>query len=678
MVPYRDNTHGGEAEQNAPPCRRAAWAAWAAWAATALALAAPAQAQHTDDNAVTSAEDAFGTVVGREGIGIYNDGSVRGFSPGTAGNFRIEGMYVDLEGCCSSHMIDGETIRVGPAAQGYAFPAPTGIADLTLRSSGEKLIVSPTISADSRGGLSDELDVAMPLAAGLTTAIGAGAYHNRYGNGGGSDRWNVAVVPRWKPAGNVELIAFYNREQTTGDTAQGTYEPVLEEIPPRVPSAVFPGPAWARSDYYNEAFGLVARAKLADWTLRGGLFRSLNHGNASFSNNITINPDGSSGRNVDIYPWGESSSWSGELRASRVVKEGPRKHLFTLALRGRDVLTTYGNADHGNTVVATGPSDVPPGAVVDFPEPSLAGQFAPLTANRTHQATLGLSYGLNWQGVGEVSLGAQRTRYIKDVATPCAGSPDPAACAPIADIHKVTNLWLPALTAAAPLAKGLSAYASFVKGLEDAGTAPSYAANANQLLPAIRSRQWDAGVKWQIAKQSSLIVGYYDIAKPYFNLDTANLYRILGTETHRGVEISLTTSPSKGLTIVGGAILSRPQVTAAANAGEPVGSHPVNLPDDYVQLNVNYDLRFAKGVTLDATLEGFTREAATVDNLVFQQARAHLALGARYKFKLAGKPVTFRLAAYNLTNEFHYIPIASNTYVYNGSRHIEAYITADL
>jgi iron complex outermembrane receptor protein len=58
----------------------------------ALLTAVPASAQAVDDataatgaraaeNAVRSAGDAFGTSIGRETIGLYNAGNVRGFSP---------------------------------------------------------------------------------------------------------------------------------------------------------------------------------------------------------------------------------------------------------------------------------------------------------------------------------------------------------------------------------------------------------------------------------------------------------------------------------------------------------------------------------------------------------------------------------------------------------------------
>ena len=90
-----------------------------------------------------AAGDAFGTSVGNEKIGLYSATDVRGFSPITAGNIRIEGLSVTEHGGFTNRVVSGSTIRVGLTAQGYPFPAPTGIADYSLRSSGNDAILSP-------------------------------------------------------------------------------------------------------------------------------------------------------------------------------------------------------------------------------------------------------------------------------------------------------------------------------------------------------------------------------------------------------------------------------------------------------------------------------------------------------------------------------------------------------
>jgi len=100
---------------------------------TIMCLTAPGVglAQRADENAVTAAQDAFGTSIGFQTVGLYSANEARGFSPQQAGNLRIEGLYFDQQtwvtGDC---MVRETTMRVGIAAQSYSFPAPTGIADL--------------------------------------------------------------------------------------------------------------------------------------------------------------------------------------------------------------------------------------------------------------------------------------------------------------------------------------------------------------------------------------------------------------------------------------------------------------------------------------------------------------------------------------------------------------------
>ena len=64
----------------------------------ALALPGLAHAQRANENAVASADDAFGSSVGLEQTGIYSEQDTRGFSPSKAGNARIDGIYYDPVG----------------------------------------------------------------------------------------------------------------------------------------------------------------------------------------------------------------------------------------------------------------------------------------------------------------------------------------------------------------------------------------------------------------------------------------------------------------------------------------------------------------------------------------------------------------------------------------------------
>ena len=127
------------------------------------ALSSAALAQRTDDNATKQSDDAFGRSVGSESLGIYNEGDVRGFSPIDAGNVRIEGLYFDRQTSPPTALISGSAIRIGIAAQSYPFPSPTGVVDYTLRSVGDKRLVSPVAWYGPFGGRGFEVDAQLPL-----------------------------------------------------------------------------------------------------------------------------------------------------------------------------------------------------------------------------------------------------------------------------------------------------------------------------------------------------------------------------------------------------------------------------------------------------------------------------------------------------------------------------------
>src|SRR5262245_37993432 len=88
----------------------------------------PVAAQRASEDIVKSAEDAFGTSVGNENIGLYTMTDARGFSPKDAGNLRMEGLYFDYVGLFgqANVLLRSTNMRVGLSAQSYPFPAPTG------------------------------------------------------------------------------------------------------------------------------------------------------------------------------------------------------------------------------------------------------------------------------------------------------------------------------------------------------------------------------------------------------------------------------------------------------------------------------------------------------------------------------------------------------------------------
>ena len=161
--------------------------------AALLALpAAPAMAQRANENAVSSADDAFGSSVGLETTGIYSDSDTRGFSPTKAGNVRIDGVYYDPVGVLSGRLRASTAIRIGFAAEDYPFQAPTGIVDQTFRPFPRENGMS--IGANLMGymGTIGELDLRIRNPAGTIGFTGGLAYaDNRFADG-----WRTAISGR--------------------------------------------------------------------------------------------------------------------------------------------------------------------------------------------------------------------------------------------------------------------------------------------------------------------------------------------------------------------------------------------------------------------------------------------------------------------------------------------------
>jgi hypothetical protein len=90
---------------------------WILASITYLALSGIVIAQRADENAVTAAEDAFGTAIGLQNVGLYSPEDARGFSPQQAGNLRIERLYFDQQTwVITDCMVSETTMRVGARA----------------------------------------------------------------------------------------------------------------------------------------------------------------------------------------------------------------------------------------------------------------------------------------------------------------------------------------------------------------------------------------------------------------------------------------------------------------------------------------------------------------------------------------------------------------------------------
>lgn len=639
----------------------------AAGTAALALMPTTAFAQRTDDNAVKEADDAFGKTVGDEQVGIYNPGLARGFSPVAAGNLRIEGLYFDQQNGPSDRVIGGSSIHVGISAQGYPFPAPTGIADYSLRKPGDKFVTSIGLSYGPLQGKSGEIDVQVPIIGDKLGILGGiGIYRDEQLYNAHVKYESYGASLRYAPSENFSIQPFWGRLDFAEEEAQPLYFTDGTKLPPRIPRDKFLGQPWSDAQGTLDNFGVVTKAKAAGFDLGLGVFRSVRQNDRAFADllfDVHVDPANSNrvltGQRILIGDKDDFfASWSGEFKASRAFVEGNRQHSIHASVRARSVERRYG----GSSVIDLGPGN----AYEPDYRPMPAETFGPKTRDRVNQTTFGLGYELRWKGIGELSFGVQKTNYSKRVDDPFNVVPETR-----------DKPWLYSATAAVNLSKTVALYGGYTRGLEESDVAPSNAVNRNDAPPAIRTEQKDFGVRWKISPGVTLVAGYFDVEKPYFNLDNADVFRQLGSVRNRGVELSLSGQVAPGLYVVAGTVFLDANVSGEEVKNGVIGKDPIGTFKRHNIVNMNWTVPWHKPLTMTARWEATSGRTANSANDLIIPARSVLSLGARYRLEVGKTPLLFRAGVDNVFNTFGWAVGGSGFFIPNGQRRFSMSVAAD-
>lgn len=627
--------------------------------AALLANPAAAWGQRTGENAVASAEDAFGTSVGNERVGLYFPQSARGFSPVQAGNVRINGMYFDYQADLNGRLVSGSNVRVGLTAQGYPFPAPTGVADFSLRLPGSEAVASTVVGIGPFGGPRVEVDAQLPVTETLGIAAGVGVNDQENYYGGDWRVLTAAVVARWRPADDVEIVPFWSMQDEGGGEAQPIVFTGGDYLPPEIERRRYFGPEWAQNEGQDFNYGLLASFGFGDWTLRGGAFRSIARDERNFTPLfLDTTPEGEADRVVISDRARRFASTSGELRLTRQLVEGDRLHLAHLMTRGRIRDRRYGGGQSFD--FGRGRIDEP----IVAPEPIFA--LGPQTTDQVRQVTGGIGYEGRWRGLGELSLGIQRTFYEKAVDRP-------SGALPVSE----SSPWLFNGTLAVSAGSDLVFYAGYTKGLEESPVAPDIAVNRGEAPPAIITQQMDAGFRYAVTPALRLVAGLFDVRKPYFALDPAFVFRELGEVRNRGVEMSLAGQITPRLSIVLGAVFIDAEVSGDQVDLGLIGRRPVGSIGRTVTGALNWNLPWVEGLSLDLAYESSSDRIANADNTLEIPARYVYSLGGRYRFDLFDKPATFRAQLASVNNPYGFNNLGEGFY-YNPPRRFQMSLTVDM
>lgn len=590
--------------------------------------------QRAQDNAVTAAEDAFGTSIGLQSVGLYSQNDARGFDPQQAGNLRIEGLYFDQETYVTSPCMVRETaMRIGLAAQAYSFPSPTGIADFSLRTPGDKWAFSGLASRGPYSGLVIQMEQQIPVLPKTLSADFCGAHFQnilvdlmRH-----DDTAVFGSNLNWRPTDKTEVIAFWSymvgggRQELPGVYTDGT-------VPlPRFRERDLASQTWTNQGWRMTTLGTIVKGELDDhWQVTGGLFHSEENDPWNFEPYLQLNANGTADSNVDVSPPQLANSTSGEVRLTGVSVHDAWRQQLQFAVRGRAVARSYGgddNIDFGNITLQDH---------MQFSQPPIV--LTPRSEDRTRQLDFGVTLDERWQDMGSAAIGVLKDDYRRTTEAPSA-APE--------TFH--TTPWLFNMRVALEAGRSLIFYGSYTQGLEDSALAPLTAINRGEPPAAARTWQVDGGVRYAPDDKLRMLFGAFDIHKPYLNLDSDNVYRPLGRLHNEGLESSLSYS-NAGLTVLAGGVWLRPHLDLTIPqpgviGGEPLGPVPVTL-------TANFDCAPPQWGPWAASLQWnrLSSRYATSDDRQRLPPLATIGADVRYQWKLRENSWTLRFDVFNLTN----------------------------
>lgn len=644
----------------------------AAGRALALALAAamiptPALAQRTEQNAATQSEDAFGRAIGTDRSGLYSYEEVRGFNPSEAGNIRLEGLYFDLSGLLSPRLIEGNTIRVGVAAQRYPFPAPTGLVDyqLIIPHDAAELSIEVDNSGSIARGLGLVADFKLPIAGEqLGLAGGIGIRQAIRPEGGRHSFRTIAALAAIRPSADSEILLFSSALWTRDIEARATYYPAATQPPPHVERGKYLGLDWTHQNTFGASHGALGKLALGEGlSIHAGLFRSQRETQNFFADLLLgVTPDGrAANRLVIADDNGTDTSLSGDFRLIREWQAGPFSHRLIASVRGRSRDRLFG----GSRSLLLGAVSI---LEADHrPRPDFT--LGPKNEDRVRQLTAGLSYDLLWQGKASLDVGLSSSRYTKRIAFA-----DPA----LADAVTRDRPLLWNVAASISLTKAIILYGGMSRGQEDALIAPDIAVNQAEAPPAIRTRQVEAGLRFAVNPQLTLVTGVFAIKKPYFNLDPDLRYRQLGQLTNRGIELSLTGHLASGLNLVGGMLLLDPRIAGEAVDSGLIGKRPVGQTRRRIVANLDWRTGGGKGpLSVDFAVESFSSRTGNSANTLSAPPRTSVNIGARYRFGLGKTKLLLRPQVLNLFNSYGWQVSQSGGFTYAPRRNVTVSLTAD-
>jgi iron complex outermembrane receptor protein len=586
-------------------------------------------------NVATVAVDAFGERVGSEQIGLYSEQAVRGFSLQDSGNYRLDSAYFIRSANITPLTLDGTTIRVGINALGVDFPAPSGIVEYRLAGAppGMQAEFEATPLRDYGGNAWLLKGSAGSQDGTIGAAYGVNIMNDTGYDGQKRRPRHYVFVPTWRPNDAFQIRGFFSGDRFYRHGGEYGFVLTGTELPDtlRVPNRYWAD--WGYTSQWQFAGGAVARYNFSNSVALQTSFvwTKLDRWRQDF---LTWTIDGTGTGTAGIVRERPTDAGSKAVETRMHWQVTPAQRVFgTLRWRQSDSNFRPG------VVLPLGTVDLDAGLPLAMPEPAPLPDAAP-TYDETRQIMAGIGYEANVTDTAWVRGAVLKTRYTKDRTPP--GQPA---------LSNQDTPWLYDLAATFAPTERLTLFATTVRGLEESGTAPSNAANRNEVLPAVLATQYELGMRYRISPAMTLISSLFQIAKPTPGLDAVNVYRLVGEARHRGLELSFVGRPTSAINVVSGLVLLDADRRGALIDQGVLAGRAVGVSAVTGLLNVTYQVPMLTGLSIDSQFNYYSRMLLNPRLGVYTPAYSTFDLGMRYSFTIGDVPAVLRARVGNVFDE---------------------------
>ena len=268
-----------------------------------------------------------------------------------------------------------------------------------------------------------------------------------------------------------------------------------------------------------------------------------------------------------------------------------------------------------------------------------------ITRTDTRLTSFGLADVLSFaENRVQLTLGARRQNVVSDSFNGTTGARmgqryKEGATTPAAAILIKANDWI-------------SVYANYMEGLSQGATAPNTAANAGETFAPYKTKQKEAGIKFDSGEFAQM-VSIYEIKRPNSYTDpVTNIFSFGGEQRNRGLEWSFFGS-LHGVRPMGGIAYLAPEVTRTAVTSQE-GKQAIGIPRWQANLGVEWDPPILQGLTLTANATSLSKQYLDADNVLSVPGHTKYDRGVRYATRISDRSLDLRFGITNLTNKAYW------------------------